>query len=88
MNDFLEKIMSTIAFLFRKIFGFLAVFCGLFILLWLLYNLFIERQPEFEWKWYQGFSVPVVMILIGIYWLRTRGGKVRLKRRKEESRKE
>lgn len=59
----------------RKLFGFLAIFIGCSIIIWILYNVFVERQETFKWSWWQGFGISIPMISVGIYWLKTRSSK-------------
>lgn len=64
--------------LFRLVFGVLAVLMGLSIIIWVLYNYLVERQPEFSGpKYFVGFGVALPMLSVGIYWLRNLKGKGR-----------
>jgi len=63
--------MAVMTLILRKTFGVLAVFIGSSIIIWVLYNLLIEKQPQFQWEWYQGCGIAIPMIAVGIYWLRT-----------------
>ena len=58
-------------FLFKLIFGSLAVLIGVGIIVWVCYNEFVERQPEYPGtSWWQPFGVAPAMIGVGVYWLR------------------
>jgi hypothetical protein len=58
-------------FIFRLIFGILAVLIGLSIILWVLYNYLVARQPEFTGPmFFSGFGIGIPMLGMGIYWLR------------------
>ncbi|MFH0728208.1 MAG: hypothetical protein V2B19_17930 [Pseudomonadota bacterium] len=61
--------------LLRKIFGLLAVFIGGAVIIWVIFNLVVERQPEFNWHWWQGFGVGIPFITVGWYWLSTPVGE-------------
>jgi ABC-type uncharacterized transport system permease subunit len=57
--------------LFYLSFGFPSVIIGFGIGLWLMYNLFIERQEEFTGiANVRQLLIPVVFIGCGIYWIR------------------
>jgi len=62
-------------FLLRKLFGLLALLMGGSTIVWVLYNLLVERQPEFDWHWWQGFGVGIPFITVGWYWLSSSPGK-------------
>jgi len=63
-------------FLFRLVFGSLAVLFGLSIIAWVLYNYVVGRQPEFTGpRLFSGFGVALPMLTVGIYWLRNLKGK-------------
>lgn len=58
-------------FLFRLVFGSLAVLFGASIMVWVLYNYLVERRPEFSGpKFFTGFGAATPMLTVGIYWLR------------------
>jgi hypothetical protein len=58
-------------FLFRLVFGSLAVLFGLSIIVWVLYNYLVKRQPEFSGpRFFSGFGIALPMLIVGIYWLR------------------
>jgi len=60
-----------LGFLFRLVFGSLAVLFGAAIILWVLYNYLVKGQPEFTGpKIFGGFGIAVPMLSMGIYWLR------------------
>ncbi len=49
------------------LFGTLAALIGLGIVAWMIYNVFVERQPEFEKPTsVLDYFLPVVMISVGI----------------------
>ena len=56
---------------FYLTFGFLAVLIGLVTAVWVFYNMFIERQPEYTGVRSVGaLFMPFVMMGWGAYWLR------------------
>jgi hypothetical protein len=58
-------------FIFRLVFGSLGVLFGAAIIIWVLYNYLVERQPEFSGpRVFGGFGAAVPMLTVGIYWLR------------------
>lgn len=68
-------------FLFRLVFGLLAVMIGLSIIMWVLYNHVVERQPEFTGpRFFGGFGIALPMLSVGIYWLRNLKGNPRQNR--------
>jgi len=67
--------MAVMTLILRKTFGVLAVFIGSSIIIWVLYNRLIEKQPQFQWEWYQGFGIAIPIIAVGIYWLRRSSSK-------------
>jgi hypothetical protein len=63
-------------FLFRLVFGSRGVLIGLSVILWVLYNYLVARQPEFTGpSIFGGFGAGMPMLLIGIHWLRNLKGK-------------
>lgn len=58
--------MST---LMKKLFGVLAVTIGVAIAGWVLYNTFIERQPEYR-PGVKPLGFAAAMIGVGVYWIR------------------
>ena len=58
-------------FIFRLAFGLFGVLFGAAIIIWVLYNYLVERQPEFSGpRVFSGFGAAVPMLTVGIYWLR------------------
>jgi hypothetical protein len=58
-------------FVFRLAFGLLGVLFGTSIIIWVLYNYVVERQPEFSGpRFFSGFGGAIPMLTVGIYWLR------------------
>ena len=56
----------------RKLAGFLMIVLGILQGLWIAYNLFIERQPEFRTPASIGRTgLAGGLITVGIAWLRT-----------------
>ena len=50
------------------LFGLTSIVFGLAIVAWVLYNLLIERQPQFHgWSWWQGFGIGPA--LVGFGWM-------------------
>jgi hypothetical protein len=65
--------MKTIRLALKGIFSLLAVLIGSSIILWVLYNEFVHRLPEYQrLPWAGPFGIAPSMIGIGIYW----GGQV------------
>jgi hypothetical protein len=61
---------ARIAFLLT--FGLLAVLMGAAIILWVLYNEFIHRLPQYTGThWWHPLGIGPVLIGTGIYWLRS-----------------
>ena len=53
------------------IFGAISILFGASIVLWVLYNTLIERQPEYSGPTYlMGFGIGPTLIAFGWYWLR------------------
>ncbi|QSX42399.1 hypothetical protein [Shewanella cyperi] len=48
------------------VFGLLGIICGGAGIVWVLYNLLIERQPEFNGSFYAGFGIGPAVLLFGI----------------------
>jgi len=60
-----------LGFVFRLVFGSLAVLISLSIIVWVLYNYLVERQPQFTGpRIFSGFGIALPMLSMGIYWLR------------------
>jgi hypothetical protein len=60
-----------LGFLFRLVFGSLAILISLSIIVWVLYNYLVERQLEFTGpEFFGGFGIALPMLGVGIYWLR------------------
>jgi hypothetical protein len=67
-----SRIPAVLGFVYRLVFGMLALCIGTAIVLWVCYNLFIERQPEFSGNSVlPSFGIGPVMIAVGVYWLRS-----------------
>ena len=57
---------------FRLTFGLVAVTMGSALILWVLYNEFIHRFPQYTGThWWEPFGIGPAMIATGVYWLRT-----------------
>jgi hypothetical protein len=53
-------------------FGLLAIGIGAGLILWVLYNLLIERQPEFTGAmFFGGFGLGPIMLIFGLYCLKS-----------------
>ena len=66
-----SRASSVFGFCFRLLFGSLAVIIGVAIILWVCYNLFIERQPEFTGSsLLPSFGIGAAMVAVSVYWLR------------------
>ncbi|MFQ5532984.1 MAG: hypothetical protein ACE5EP_03930 [Candidatus Methylomirabilales bacterium] len=58
------------------ILGVLAIIFGVTIILWFVYNVFIERLPEFTGiNNFNSFGMAIAMITVGVYWLFEAFGK-------------
>ena len=67
----MQIVSEIVTRVFYLTFGFLAVLIGFGIAVWLLYNLLVERQPEFTGIRTLGqLLLPFVMIGWGVYWVR------------------
>lgn len=47
------------------VFGLLSLVCGIAIIVWVLYNDFIERRPEFTGTWFTGFGIGPALVVFG-----------------------
>ena len=58
-------------FLAGLVWGTLCILLGSFIIVWVLYNYLVERQPEFSGpRFFCGFGIGVPMVTVGICRLR------------------
>jgi len=63
--------MRTATAFLKLIFALLALLMGISIILWVVYNEFIHRLPEYERPPFLGtFGIAPVMIAVGFYWAR------------------
>ncbi|KFN49166.1 hypothetical protein P873_11975 [Arenimonas composti TR7-09 = DSM 18010] len=53
----------------KALFGLISLGIGVAIVAWLLWNLFVARQPEFQWTSLYGLFVPLGLIVLGQRWL-------------------
>ena len=60
--------MGGLQYVFRLVFGVLALVTGLGILVWVGYNLLVQRQPEFTG--FRSVALPMAMVALGWKWLR------------------
>ena len=70
---------AILTYIMRKNFAILAIIIGAALLIWILYNTFIEMQPEYEpysGAWYFNIGRALLFISVGFYWLRTKSGKI------------
>jgi hypothetical protein len=59
-------------FVFRLVFGILAVSMGTAIILWVCYNELVSRRPEYTGTHLLApLGIGPAMIGVGVYWLRT-----------------
>ena len=62
--------IGIIRTLFYLVFGCIALCMGVIIILWVLYNEFIDRRPAFVRPPFFGFfGIAPTLCIIGIYWL-------------------
>ncbi len=54
----------------RMVLGVVAIFLGLAIGGWVIYNLAIERHPDFRGG-FLNFGIAPVMVACGVFWVRT-----------------
>jgi len=54
----------------RVLGGLLSIILGLSIIGWVLYNSFVETQPEYSGG-FLTFGIGPTLVLVGAYWLRT-----------------
>ena|SRR5436309_49833 len=70
-GDGRATITTTVLSLPVRILGGTSFIAGVAILLWLAYNIFIERQPQFTGPQTIGqIILPIVLILFGYRWMR------------------
>jgi hypothetical protein len=56
---------------FRFIFGVLAIIAGVAIIMWVCYNEFVERLPQYKgFHWWEPFGIAPALVSTGWYWLR------------------
>jgi hypothetical protein len=61
--------MKTFRLILKGIFSLLAVLIGCSLILWVLYNEFIHRLPEYQRPWWvPTFGIAPSMIGMGLYW--------------------
>ncbi len=76
--------MRAVAAFLKLIFALLALLMGISIILWVCYNEFIQRLPEYERPPFLGtFGIAPVMIAVGFYWARGAWNELRKKQHKE-----
>jgi hypothetical protein len=64
--------MRIVIACFKLMFALLALLIGSSMILWVLYNEFINRLPEYERPPFAGiFGIAPAMIIIGLYWARS-----------------
>ena len=71
MGEGINIHLKPTRFLLRLTFGLLASLIGAAIIVWICYNEFIERLPQYTGThWWEPFGIAPAMIGIGVYWLR------------------
>ena len=72
ISNFQKSITWLIACLSTIIFGLLAISIGIVLILWILYNILIERQLEFSMPMlFSGFGLGPSMLIFGLYCLKS-----------------
>jgi hypothetical protein len=67
----MRRIRAATEFAFRVIFGAFAVLIGSSITVWIFYNQFVSRLPQYRgFHWWEPLGIGPLMIGVGIYWLR------------------
>jgi hypothetical protein len=61
--------MKVFGFVFKTVFSILAIIIGCSIIVWVIYNEFIHRLPEYQRPPLAGpLGIAPAMIGIGVYW--------------------
>lgn len=61
--------MRIVKAVVKLVFGLVALLMGISIVLWVVYNEYIQRLPEYERPPFLGtFGIAPVMIAAGFYW--------------------
>ena len=75
----MERIRAAVRFVFRLTVGILALLIGSAIIVWICYNQFIHRLPQYHgFHWWEPLGIAPAMLGVGVYWLRglrTRDGE-------------
>ena len=66
----LDRALKNVARVPVLLFGGLAVLSGVAVLVWITYNLLIERQPQFRWTSLEGISAMAAVIMFGTHLIR------------------
>ncbi|HEX6861680.1 MAG TPA: hypothetical protein VF414_02635 [Thermoanaerobaculia bacterium] len=64
------RLLVGIASLPAFSFGLIAFVTGLTLIVWVLYNVLVERQPQFRWSPWQGFGIGPPLVVAGWIWMR------------------
>ncbi|HWB06659.1 MAG TPA: hypothetical protein VG796_26785 [Verrucomicrobiales bacterium] len=64
------RALAALGFSFRLLFAFLTILIGGWIVLWVLYNHFIERLPGYSGGTWPILTPGTIMVTTGILWLR------------------
>lgn len=79
------SLIVTLARLPQICLGLSSIFIGVAITLWILYNLFIERRPEYSAGFFRSIfglvSVGPAFVIVGLYWLRGKNHTRHISRR-------
>jgi hypothetical protein len=71
----LHRALRNVARVPVLLFGGLALLIGVAVLVWIAYNLLIERQPQFRWTSLEGVGAMAAMIMFGIHLVRASLGR-------------
>ena len=72
--DWPKRALRTLIALPQALFGLFTLCCGLAIIAWVLYNTFVERQPEYSGG-FLTFGMSTGMTVYGYRWLRSAFGR-------------
>jgi hypothetical protein len=65
------RLTEPVGMFFHLTFGVMAILIGTAIIMWICYNEFVHRLPQYTGThWWEPFGVAPGMIGVGIFWLR------------------